>query len=119
MRGQPAKILRAGELRRVLAATGRSRHPERNRAMVLLSVTAGLRACEVAALTWDMVLTARGEVAAVIELPGWAAKKGSGRRVPIHPDLKLALRRLKTVAAAREGPVILSERGDRMIAKSV
>lgn len=119
MRGQPAKILRPADFRRLLAACGHSRQPERNRVIVLLSVRAGLRACEIAALQWDMVLTARGEVANVLELPGWAAKKGGGRRVPMHADLKLALRRLKKAVGATDGPVIVSERGGRMTAKSV
>ncbi len=119
MRGQPAKILGKVDVRSLLAAAGRSRWPERNRVVVLLSVRAGLRACEIAALDWEMVLTARGEVSSIIELPGWAAKKGSGRRVPVHPDLKAALRRLKATADSVEGPVIVSERGDHMTAKSV
>jgi integrase len=119
MRGQPAKILRPAEVRRLLAACRHSRRPERNRLMVLLSVRAGLRACEIAALDWDMVLTARGEVGRIIELPGWAAKKGSGRRIPLHPELKAALQRLRKVAAVTDGPVIVSERGDGMTAKSV
>jgi integrase len=51
MRGQPAKILGGGEVRRVLGAARRRRYPDRNRVMVLLSVKAGLRACEIARLT--------------------------------------------------------------------
>jgi integrase len=118
VRGQPAKILRPAEFRALLATAGRGRRPERNRVMVLLSVRAGLRACEIAALDWRMVLTARGDIASIIELPGWAAKKGSGRRIPVHPELMLALRRLAAVSD-KDGPVILSERGDAMTAKSV
>ncbi len=119
MRGQPAKVLRAGDVRRLLAWTGRSRHPERNRALVLLSVRAGLRACEIAALEWSMVLTTQQRVGGCIELPGWAAKKGSGRRIPLHPELQAALRRLANVAVELRGPVILSERTAGMSAKTV
>ena len=51
MRGQPAKILGGGEVRRVLGVALRRRYPDRNRVIVLLSVKAGLRACEIARLT--------------------------------------------------------------------
>src|SRR3954471_12944058 len=118
MRGQPAKTLKPAELRALLTEAGDRRWPERNRVMVLLSVRAGLRACEVAALEWRMVLTARGEVGSILELPGWAAKKGSGRRIPIHRDLKLALHRLARASEDNNGPVIRSERGGRMTAKA-
>jgi integrase len=37
-------------------------NPERNRVMVLLSAKAGLRACEIANLTWDMVIDANGRL---------------------------------------------------------
>jgi len=84
MKGQPAKVLGGGEIRRALTAARRRRYPERNRVMVLLSIKAGLRACEIARLTWPMVTDARGKIGTVLELPAKAAKKGSGRRVPIH-----------------------------------
>ena len=75
----------------------RRRYPDRNRVMVLLSVKAGLRACEIARLTWPMVTDARGKIGTVLELPARAAKMGGGRRIPIHPDLRRALIELKKV----------------------
>jgi integrase/recombinase XerD len=48
MRGQPAKILRPAELRLLLAFVASGRQPMRNRAIVLLSSRAGLRAGEIA-----------------------------------------------------------------------
>jgi integrase len=73
--------------------------------LVLLSVKAGLRAGEIAGLTWDMVLGPSGEVGTTIELHDKAAKKSSGRRVPVHPDLHATLMawRQKTVG---QGPVV-------------
>ncbi|MGQ7794424.1 tyrosine-type recombinase/integrase [Faunimonas sp. B44] len=118
MKGQPAKVLLAGDVRALVAAARRSRHPDRNVVIVLLSTKAGLPACEIAALTWPMVLDAGGEVASMIEIPA-AAKKGSGRRIPMHPMLKAALKRLQAETAATEGPVVCSERGGPMTAKSV
>lgn len=119
MRGQPAKVLSRGDVRRLLAAARRSRHAERNSVIVLLSVNAGLRACEIAALDWKMVLTSQRRVGPILELPASAAKKGSGRRIPLHRELRLALHRLKADAERLDGPVIVSERGGRMTAKSI
>ena len=122
MRGQPAKILGGGEVRRVLGVALRRRYPDRNRVMVLLSVKAGLRACEIAWLTWPMVTDARGRIGAVIELPARAAKKGSGRRIPIHPELHRALVKLRR--SSRDdgrctGVVVRSQRGGPMTAKTI
>lgn len=118
MKGQPAKTLSSADIRALLAKVARTRLPLRNRVIVLLSLRAGLRACEIAALEWPMVLTSRREVGLVIELPARAAKKGSGRRIPINPELKLALRRLAK-GADLNGPVILSERGHPTSAKVI
>lgn len=120
MRGQPAKTLHPRELRALLAEAGRGRWPQRNRVVVLLSVRSGLRACEIASLQWRMVMTARGDIASVLELPGWAAKKGGGRRIPMHTELKAALKRLALeYDVVGDAPVIESERGGRMTARSV
>lgn len=119
MSRQPAKVLRPADIRSALRAARNSRHPVRNRVMVLLSVRAGLRACEISALTWRMVLTPQGAIGNTIELPPSAAKKGSGRRIPIHAELKAALHHLRKHACLGQEAVILSERGERMTAKSV
>ena len=49
-----AKILSPLDVADVLAFTDCTRHPLRNRVIVLLSAKAGLRAGEIAHLTWDM-----------------------------------------------------------------
>ena len=46
MLGKQAKTVSARELRRMLDLVGHSRHPERDRVIVLLSFKAGLRAKE-------------------------------------------------------------------------
>jgi len=91
MIGKQAKVLSAGSLKRLLAVAGRGRQPDRDRLIVLLSARAGLRACEIAGLTWGMVLDANGQVAATLDVRGSIAKRGSGRRVPLHPELRKAL----------------------------
>ena len=80
-----AKILTKEQADLLLIYAGSTRHPYRDRLLVLLSVKAGLRAGEIAGLTWDMVLDGNGDLAACIELRDHAAKKSSGRRIPLHP----------------------------------
>jgi integrase len=119
MKGQPAKVLGPADVRRLLAAASKGRHPARNRVIVLLSVKAGLRACEIAHLTWPMVLNAKGGIGDILELPAKAAKMGSGRRIPIHPDLKSALQRVARTCSDMRGPVARSERDQPLTPKSV
>jgi integrase/recombinase XerD len=90
-----------------------TRNPDRDKLIVLLSVKAGLRAGEIANLTWDMVLSPTGEVGRSIELHDCAAKKNSGRLIPIHPNLRAALAAWRKMAMG-SGPVISSERGGAM-----
>jgi len=75
-----------------------TRHPLRNAVIVLLSAKAGLRAGEIANLTWDMLVDATGQISGLIELADSAAKKCSGRSIPIHPDLAAALQAWRQVA---------------------
>jgi hypothetical protein len=57
-----------------------------------------------------MVLDANGQLSGLLELRDNAAKKGSGRSIPIHPDLAAALATWRQVAKPC-GYVITSERG--------
>jgi integrase len=118
MAGKHAKTLTKQQLAAALRRAAHSRYPERDRVMVLLSVKAGLRAGEIAKLTWPMVVDAQGRIASHIELHDAAAKKRSGRTIPLHPDLRRSLRRLHKQNAVR-GPVIRSERGEALRPSSV
>ena len=118
MLARQAKILSDDHVDDLLVYAGSTRHPCRNRLIVLLSVKAGLRAGEIAGLTWDMVLGGDGEVAACIDLRDHAAKNRSGRRIPLQPDLRQALVAWRMVTVA-EGPIVTSERGGAMTAASV
>lgn len=113
MPGKQAKILTTDHIDDLLFFADHTRLPLRNRLIVLLSIKAGLRAGEIAKLTWDMVLNASGEVSAVLELRDHAAKMGSGRLIPLHADLQLALSSLRKTVPGN-GPVIRSERGGPM-----
>jgi integrase len=113
-----AKILSPFDVADLLAFTDCTRHPIRNRVIVLLSAKAGLRAGEIAGLTWDMVLAASGEIGHTIELRDCAAKKGGGRLIPIHSNLVHALSAWRQ-ATAGSGHVVRSERGGPMTALSI
>ena len=75
MSGKQAKILSDHQFKCLLFFASNTRNPIRDRLIVLLSVKAGLRAGEIAKLTWDMVLDPTGEIGDVIELRDCAAKK--------------------------------------------
>jgi integrase len=119
MLGKQAKILAPRELADLLAFADCSRHPLRNRVMVLLSAKAGLRAGEIAGLTWDMVLDASGQISNAIALRDIAAKKGSGRLIPMHPALADALSAWRQPSTGWSGHVVRSERGGPMAALSI
>jgi integrase len=85
MSGKHAKILNDHQLKCLLCFACNTRNPIRDKLIVLLSVKAGLRAGEIAKLTWDMVLDPTGEIGDVVELRDCAAKKKSGRLIPINP----------------------------------
>src|SRR3984893_2620556 len=102
MPGKRAKILPAADVGDLLTFASCTRHRLRNTVMVLLSAKAGLRAGEIANLTWDMVVDANGHISGRIELDDAAAKKCSGRSIPIHPDLAAALRAWRHVSPSSE-----------------
>jgi integrase/recombinase XerD len=112
MAGKQAKILTRQQVVLALRRARRGRYPRRDRVMILLSVRAGLRAGEIAKLTWSMVLDADRRIADRIELHDSAAKKGSGRTIPLRRDLRRALQQLRRETGA-EGAVIRSERGGK------
>lgn len=118
MAGKQAKILTDDQQNLLLSYVYTRRYPIRNRALVLLSVKAGLRAAEIAKLTWEMVLDPSGAVGDVIELRDHAAKRKHGRLVPMNPQLKAALTALRLVTETN-GTVIKSERGGAMTPVSI
>jgi integrase/recombinase XerD len=118
MAGKQAKTLSAADLHDLLLYASCTRQPLRNAVLVLLSAKAGLRAGEIASLTWEMVLDANGQVSGLIELRDHAAKKCSGRSIPVHPDLAAALAAWRTIAPPCDH-VIASERRGAMSAMSI
>jgi integrase/recombinase XerD len=118
MPGKQAKTLSTDHIDDLMFFADRSRHPLRNRLVVLLSIKAGLRAAEIAKLAWDMVLDPSGEVGVTLELLDRIAKKGGGRSIPLHGELREALIEARRLCNG-QGPVIRSERGGPMTPLSI
>jgi integrase/recombinase XerD len=118
MAGRQAKIIRPAQLNALLRHLRNHTDPIRSRVIVLLSLKAGLRAAEIAKLEWSMVLDATGRISSSIEISDRIAKKGSGRRVPMHPVLRIALCDLRR-SSVGTGPMILSRRGGSMRPNSI
>jgi integrase len=118
MAGRQAKILSPDDLHDLLVFASCTRKPLRNRVLVLLSAKAGLRAGEIANLTWSMVTDAAGGISGLIELPDSAAKKCGGRSIPLHPELAGALAEWRLFAPSTDH-VIVSERGRSMTPLSI
>ena len=87
--------------------------------MFLLSVDAGLRAKEIAALEWSMITDASGQLTDQIRLQDKAAKGKSGGVVWVSKRLGLALARLKAETAKPSTTVIISQNGKAMSAQVV
>src|SRR5229473_5503500 len=121
--GKQAKIISDRQVRAVLAELDARRYPLRDRVMLLLSIKAGMRAVEIASITWGMVTDAEGEIGDVIALQNRASKgKGGGRVIPMHPDLKaalVALHKERGVRAHPDWPIIHSERDRGLSAGAV
>jgi integrase/recombinase XerD len=98
-----------------------SRYAERDRVLFLLSTKGGLRAKEIASITWAMVTDAEGQIGEAIALEDTASKGKSGRTIPLNKELREALQGLhaNVVSPEPDDAIISSERGNRMTANSI
>src|ERR1700761_3101538 len=94
--GKQAKTLTKGQVEAVLGYLAKTRRPERNRLIFLLSAKAGLRAKEIARLTWRMTNDPQGDIGRAICLQDTASKGKSGRMIPISEELRTALVEYRT-----------------------
>jgi hypothetical protein len=92
-------------------------NPARDAAIVRLSVKAGL-SCEIAGLEWSMVMTDDGEIGDIIDIRNPIAKRGSGRRIAMHPILQRARAELWR-ARTSDSHIVASNRGGAMRANSI
>ena len=121
MQGKQAKVLTERQIQKALRYIETTRHPERDRAIFLLSVKAGLRAKEIACLTWAMITNAEGEIADAIALEDKASKgRNGGRTIPLNDDLRAALVAYQSVAVLKPGGyVITTERASKAAAGTI
>lgn len=118
--GKQAKILNQKQVEALLHHVGKGRNGLRNRVIVLLSVRAGLRAKEIAALRWSMVLDASGSVGEAIHLTDDASKGRSGRVIPLNRHLREFLVSLhQSQSHSRTAYVVPTERSDRTSAQAI
>jgi integrase/recombinase XerD len=123
MQGKQAKMVSPTQERAMLGSLETTRYLARDRVLFLLSLKAGLRAKEMASLTWAMVTDAQGQVVEAMHVPNRASKgKPGGRTMPLHPDLQTALGTLQTARGAMAPParpILFSERGGELSAATV
>ena len=106
--GKQAKTLSKGQVEAVLGYLAKTRHPARNRLIFLLSVKAGLRAKEIARLTWWMTNDSRGEIGRAICLQDSASKGRSGRMIPLSDEVRDALIEYRRRVVSFTGPFVIS-----------
>jgi integrase len=118
--GKQAKTLSKGQTEAVLGYLATTRWPTRNRVIFLLSVKAGLRAKEIASLTWRMVTDARGQIGQAIYLEDTASKGRSGRAIPMNQELRSALAEYaETILMSTSTFLVQSERSRGMSPQAV
>ncbi len=127
--GKQAKVLSEAQIKTTLQYLSTTRNSIRDQTMFLLSVKSGLRAKEIASVTWQMLTDPEGNIADAIYLQDIASKGNGGRTIPLNKQVKASLVELMEFASAKRYErgyqfdlavnVIASERGERMSANTV
>ena len=90
--GKQAKVLTPKQETAVLTYLQTRRYPVRDRVMFLLSFKAGLRAKEIACLTWAMVIDTEGQMAIdVFYLTSNGGKLSPEKQTELKADLMTEL----------------------------
>jgi integrase len=116
-----AAYLSEKQVKNAIARTNDYKHALRNRAVVELSVYAGLRAIEIASLRWEHLLDEDGRIGEVIKLTNDASKGESGGLVPLNAKLKETLTQLfdATAEKSAKSSVIINSKGEGLKRQSV
>jgi integrase/recombinase XerD len=102
--GKQAKTLSPKQIEVAMSYLATTRHGLRNQVIFLLSTKAGLRAIEIASLTWSMVVDASGELGSSINLTNDASKGSKGGRfIPMNRELRSTLLQWFDQAKLRRG----------------
>ena len=89
--GKQSKVLSDKQVESMGDYLGKRRNGIRNHAILLLTVKAGLRAKEIASLTWSMLVGPDGQLGETINLTNAASKGASGRVIPLNKTLRQSL----------------------------
>jgi integrase/recombinase XerD len=110
-----ASVLTDPDIRRVFRIIETTRHAERNRLAFVLSIYAGMRIGEIAALTISDVASAQGEARREIKLTAHQTKGSKGRTVVLSERVRRELGgHLKNRLHYRgDAPLIASQRNGR------
>ena len=110
-----ASILTDTEIRRVFRIIETTRHAKRNRLAFTLSIFAGLRVGEIAALTVGDVATQNGEVRREIKLGAHQTKGSKGRTVILSERVRREIGSFLKTQPKRDqsAPLIASQRNNR------
>lgn len=114
-----ARVLTTAEIKRVLVYCNGTKYPARNRLAVLLSHYAGLRVGEIAAITWDQLVDANGDIRDQFYLAAHSTKAKEARLVHVNVKLAAQLKAAQNLIKSRNGPVIRSQRGGHFSANSL
>ena len=119
--GKQAKILSKHQQLAMLSFLETTRMPERNCLIFLLSIRAGLRAKEIASLTWAMVTDAEGNIGDAINLQDIASKGKSGGVIWLNKDLQNALAKYKSfkLPVQMNNVIITTERSHHTSAQAI
>ena len=104
-----ARTLTETELKLVLAQCQTRRHSTRDRTLVLFSILAGLRACELAALRVGDVYDTQGKPRSSMTLAVAQTKGHSSRIVYINSELQRVLRQYWPIIAHSSTTAVLDQ----------
>jgi integrase/recombinase XerD len=119
-----AKVLSPLELKRLLRVVSTTKHPERNRIVVLLSYLGGLRACEIASLRVCDVLSQasdKAEITDTVTLNSWQTKGAKSQTLVLNSQLKreLGLYLAKLDFDTPDKPLINSQKGEGFTSQTI
>lgn len=116
-----AATLTTHQLKRVLDHCKTTRHPLRNRAIILTTHWSGLRVGEVAALLWSDVVDARGEILSEFRLSAAQTKGNKAATVLIPGRLQAELARYYAAIKPRilNTPVFATQRSSGFTANTL
>jgi integrase/recombinase XerD len=110
-----ASVLTDTEIKRVFRIIETTRHSARNRLAFILSIYAGLRVGEIAALTLQDVATVDGDARREIKLGAHQTKGSKGRTIVLSTRVREEIAAFLNFRANRskDGPLVASQRNNR------